>query len=307
MSKILVMGHKNPDTDSICSAIAYANLKKELGFEVEAVRLGTISKETQFILDYLKMDAPKLINSVSKGDKIILVDHNELAQSVDNRDEATILEIVDHHKIDLKTSDPINLRFETVGCSSTIISKIYEEKNVTISKEMATIMLSAIMSDTLIFKSPTCTEEDVLQGKKLAKIAELDYEVYGKELLIAGTSLDDKTAYEIVNIDCKPFEFGNQKAAVAQVNTVDIPAVLARKSELEVVMKDLMTKDGLDFVALMITDIMTNSTELYVVGDKTLTIKTFGMAQGAETVFLENVVSRKKQIVPPYTEMGKSL
>ena len=305
MSKILVMGHKNPDTDSICSAIAYANLKKELGFEVEAVRLGTISKETQFILDYLNMDAPRLIESVKSGDQIILVDHNEAGQSVDGRDNATILEIIDHHKIDLKTSDPINLRFETVGCSSTIISKIYEEKGVAITKEMATVMLSAIMSDTLIFKSPTCTEEDVKQGKKLAEISGLDYEVYGKDLLIAGTSLDDKTAYEIVNIDCKPFEFGNQKAAVAQVNTVEISAVLARKDELETVMKELMAKDGLDFVTLMITDIITNSTELYVVGDKTLTIKTFGMAEGAETVFLPNVVSRKKQIVPPYTDMAK--
>ena len=305
MSKILVMGHKNPDTDSICSAIAYANLKKELGFEVEAVRLGTISKETQFILDYLNMDAPRLIESVNSGDQIILVDHNEAGQSVDGRDNATILEIIDHHKIDLKTSDPINLRFETVGCSSTIISKIYEEKGIAITKEMATVMLSAIMSDTLIFKSPTCTDEDVKQGKKLAEIAGLDYEVYGKDLLIAGTSLDDKTAYEIVNIDCKPFEFGTQKAAVAQVNTVDISAVLARKEELETVMKELMAKDGLDFVALMITDIITNSTELYVVGDKTLTIKTFGMAEGAETVFLPNVVSRKKQIVPPYTDMAK--
>lgn len=305
MSKILVMGHKNPDTDSICSTIAYANLKKELGFEVEAVRLGTISKETQFILDYLNMDAPRLIESVKSGDQIILVDHNEAGQSVDGRDNATILEIIDHHKIDLKTSDPINLRFETVGCSSTIISKIYEEKGVAITKKMATVMLSAIMSDTLIFKSPTCTEEDVKQGKKLAEIAGLDYEVYGKDLLIAGTSLDDKTAYEIVNIDCKPFEFGNQKAAVAQVNTVEISAVLARKDELETVMKELMAKDGLDFVTLMITDIITNSTELYVVGDKTLTIKTFGMSEGAETVFLPNVVSRKKQIVPPYTDMAK--
>ena len=305
MSKILVMGHKNPDTDSICSAIAYANLKKELGFEVEAVRLGTISKETQFILDYLNMNAPRLIESVNSGDQIILVDHNEAGQSVDGRDNATILEIIDHHKIDLKTSDPINLRFETVGCSSTIISKIYEEKGVAITKEMATVMLSAIMSDTLIFKSPTCTEEDVKQGKKLAEISGLDYEVYGKDLLIAGTSLDDKTAYEIVNIDCKPFEFGTQKAAVAQVNTVEISAVLARKDELETVMKELMAKDGLDFVTLMITDIITNSTELYVVGDKTLTIKTFGMSEGAETVFLPNVVSRKKQIVPPYTDMAK--
>lgn len=304
MSKILVLGHKNPDTDSICSAIAYSNLKNKLGFDTEAVRLGTISKETQFVLDYLKIHAPRLINEVQEGDNIILVDHNEAGQSVDGREKATILEIVDHHKIDLKTADPINLRFETVGCSCTIISKMYAERGVEISKEMATVMLSAIMSDTLIFKSPTCTEEDIIQGKKLAEIAGLDYEVYGKDLLIAGTSLDDKSAYEIVNIDCKPFEFGSQKAAIAQVNTVDISAVLARKSELEVVMNELMEKDGLDFVTLMITDIMNNSTELYVVGDKALTIKTFNMVEGSDTVFLENVVSRKKQIVPPYTNMA---
>ena len=146
---------------------------------------------------------------------------------------------------------------------------------------------------------------NVIQGKKLAEIAELNYETYGKDLLIAGTSLDDKTAYEIVNIDSKPFEFGSQKALVAQVNTVDISAVLARKDELEKVMRELMEKEGYDFVSLMITDIIVNSTELYVVGDKTLTIKTFGMQEGAETVFLPNVVSRKKQIVPQYTDMAK--
>jgi manganese-dependent inorganic pyrophosphatase len=305
MSKILVLGHKNPDTDSICSAIAYANLKKELGFEVEAVRLGNLNKETEFILNHFNLEAPVLVQKAEDGQELILVDHNEAGQSIDNRDNAKILEIVDHHRVDLSTAEPVNMRLETVGCSSTIISKIYEEKGVEINKTMAGIMLSAILSDTLIFKSPTCTDEDIKQAKKLAAIAELDYEKYGMDMLIAGTALDDKSAEELYNMDMKPFEFGSEKATVAQVNTVSIATVMERKNELEAVMKDLMAKDGLSFACLMITDIVNKATELFVVGNKGLANKAFGMDLNAETVNLPGVVSRKKQIVPQLTDAAK--
>lgn len=305
MSKIFVLGHKNPDTDSICSALAYANLKLELGLDVEAIRLGNLNKETEFILNYFNLEAPKLVERAEDGQELILVDHNEAAQSIDNRENAKILEIVDHHRIDLSTSEPINMRFETVGCSSTIISKIYEEKGVEINKTMAGIMLSAILSDTLIFKSPTCTEEDIIQGKKLAELAGLDYQEYGMEMLIAGTALDDKSAEELYNMDMKPFEFGSEKATVAQVNTVSIPKVFERKAELEEVMTNLINKDGLSFAALMVTDIVDKVTELYIVGKKDLAVKAFGMDPNKETVTLKDVVSRKKQIVPQLTDAAK--
>lgn len=305
MSKIFVLGHKNPDTDSICSALAYANLKLELGLDVEAIRLGNLNKETEFILNYFNLEAPRLVERAEDGQELILVDHNEAAQSIDNRENAKILEIVDHHRIDLSTSEPINMRFETVGCSSTIISKIYEEKGVEINKTMAGIMLSAILSDTLIFKSPTCTEEDIIQGKKLAELAGLDYQEYGMEMLIAGTALDDKSAEELYNMDMKPFDFGSEKATVAQVNTVSIPKVFERKAELEEVMTNLINKDGLSFAALMVTDIVDKVTELYIVGKKDLAVKAFGMDPNKETVTLKDVVSRKKQIVPQLTDAAK--
>ncbi len=305
MSKILVLGHKNPDTDSICSALAYANLKEKLGLNVEAIRLGNLNKETEFILNHFNLEAPRLVERAEVGQELILVDHNEAGQSINNRENAKILEIIDHHRIDLSTAEPINMRFETVGCSSTIISKIYEEKGVEIDKIMAGIMLSAILSDTLIFKSPTCTEEDVIQGKKLAKIAEINYQEYGMEMLIAGTALDDKSAEELYNMDMKPFEFGSEKATIAQVNTVSIPKVFERKAELEAVMTNLINRDGLSFAALMVTDIVDKATELYIVGKKDLAIKAFGMNPNKETVTLKDVVSRKKQIVPQLTDAAK--
>lgn len=305
MSKILVLGHKNPDTDSICSAIAYSNLKTQLGFECEAVRLGEINKETEYVLNHFNINIPKFIDRVEDMQNIILVDHNEAGQSVENRENAKILEIIDHHRIDLSTAEPINMRFETVGCSSTIISKIYEEKNVEINESMAGVMLSAILSDTLIFKSPTCTEEDVIQAKKLAKITGLDYEKYGMDMLIAGTALNDKSAEELYNLDMKPFAFGDEASTIAQVNTVDISSVLEKKEELMKVMQNLIGKNSLSFAALMITDIINESTELLVVGNKTLANKAFNMNIEEDTVHLPKVVSRKKQIVPPLTEAAK--
>lgn len=301
----LVFGHKSPDTDSICSAIAFANLQNKLGGNVEAVRLGEINKETEFILDHFNIEVPRYINKVDNDQKIMLVDHNETAQSVENRENAEIIQIIDHHRIDLSTASPVNLRVEAVGCTSTIISKIYTENSITPDKTTAGLMLSAILSDTLLFKSPTCTDEDITQAKKLAEIAGLDYEKYGMDMLIAGTSLGDKTAEEIYHMDMKPFQFGSQRATVAQVNTVDIKGVMEKKEELESVMTDLMQKESLDFTCFMITDIVNKATELFVVGDKTLANKAFGMDMNAETVYLEGVVSRKKQIVPPLTEAGK--
>jgi manganese-dependent inorganic pyrophosphatase len=301
----LVFGHKSPDTDSICSAIAFAKLQNELGGNAEAVRLGEINKETEFILDHFNIEVPKYISKVDNGQKIILVDHNETAQSVSNRENAEIIQIVDHHRVDLSTAAPVNLRVEAVGCTSTIISKIYAENGLTPDKKTAGIMLSAILSDTLLFKSPTCTDEDIKQAKKLSEIAEIDYEKYGMDMLIAGTSLGNKTAEEIYHMDMKPFQFGSQRATVAQVNTVDIKSVMEQKEELEAVMTDLMKKENLDFTCFMITDIVNKGTEFFVVGDKTLSNKAFGMDMNAETIYLEGVVSRKKQIVPPLTEAAK--
>ena len=170
MEKVLVFGHKNPDTDSICSAIAYANLKSELGVNAEPVRLGEINSETKYALEYFQVNVPRLVEKVAQETKqVILVDHNESQQSADDIDEVRILEVIDHHRIaNFQTSDPLYYRAEPVGCTATILNKLYKENGVKIKKEIAGLMLSALISDSLLFKSPTCTERRYCSSKRIS-------------------------------------------------------------------------------------------------------------------------------------------
>ena len=186
---LLVFGHKNPDTDSICSSIALSYLKNQLGFEAKPYALGEVRKEAQFALDYFKVSAPELLTDV-KGKDVILVDHNELAQTADGIEEANIVEIVDHHKVEISTEVPISIRVMPVGCTCTIVYQMYKENNVEVPYEIAGLLLSAILSDTLLFKSPTTTEMDKLACEELSKIANVDMESYAMEMFKAGTSLD---------------------------------------------------------------------------------------------------------------------
>jgi len=223
MVKTYVFGHKSPDSDTITSSIVMANLEKELGnSEAQAYRLGNVNKETEFILNYLDIEAPELLESIEDGANVILVDHNSPAESIDNLENVNILKIVDHHKLALETSYPLFLRFEPVGCTETILCKLYEENGVEITKEIATLMLSAIISDTLLLKSPTTTDDDIKAVEKLAKIAEVDAEEYGLEMLKAGTDLSSFTIEEILALDAKQIDFKDVKSIVNQVNTADI-------------------------------------------------------------------------------------
>src|SRR3569832_11750 len=193
MTKVLVFGHKNPDTDTICSAIAYAELKKQLGVDAEAIRLGEVNGETQYALDQFGVQAPRLVEAVAaEAKEVILVDHNERQQSANDIADVRVIEVIDHHRIaNFETSDPLYYRAEPVGCTATILNKIYKEKGVAIRKEIAGLMLSAIISDSLLFKSPTCTQEDVDAAKELAAIAGVDADSYGLAMLKAGADLSD--------------------------------------------------------------------------------------------------------------------
>ena len=234
MVKTYAFGHKSPDSDSITSSIVMANLENELGnADAKAYRLGNINKETEFILNYLDIDAPELLENVEDGSDVILVDHNSPAESIDNLDNVNILKVVDHHKLALETSYPLFLRFEPVGCTETILCKLYEENGVEITKEIATLMLSAIISDTLLLKSPTTTEDDKAAVEKLAKIADIDAEEYGLEMLKAGTDLSSFTIDEILALDAKQIDFKDVKSIVNQVNTADISDVMAMKDDFE--------------------------------------------------------------------------
>jgi len=172
MGKTLIFGHKNPDTDSITSSLVMANLEKKLGNDnVEACRLGNVNKETEYVLNYLGIEAPTLVEDVEDGQEIIIVDTANPGELVSNLANAKIKKIVDHHQVLLNTSYPLFYRAEPVGCTETVLYKLYKENGVEIDKKIATLMLSAIISDTLLFKSPTCTEDDVKVAKELEKIA----------------------------------------------------------------------------------------------------------------------------------------
>lgn len=304
MVKTYVFGHKSPDSDSITSSLVMANLEKELGNkEAEAYRLGNINKETEFILDYVGIDAPELLESVEDDANVILVDHNSPSESVDNLENANILKVVDHHKLALNTSYPLFLRFEPLGCTETILFKLYEENNVEITKEIATLMLSAIISDTLLLKSPTTTEDDKKAVEKLSKIAEIDAEEYGLEMLKAGTDLTSFSIEEILALDAKQIDFKDVKSIVNQVNTASIPDVLEMKEELEAGMNKIIEEEDLDLFMLLITDIVNSDSQVIALGKNAdLVEKAYGVKLEDNMVLLEGVVSRKKQVVPIMTE-----
>ncbi|WP_338469311.1 manganese-dependent inorganic pyrophosphatase [Niallia sp. XMNu-256] len=310
MKKVLVFGHKNPDTDTICSAIAYANLKSELGVNAEPIRLGEINSETKYALEYFQVNVPRLVEKVSEeASQVILVDHNERQQSADDIDDVRILEVIDHHRIaNFQTSDPLYYRAEPVGCTATILNKLYKENGVKVRKEIAGLMLSAIISDSLLFKSPTCTEQDVAAARELAEIAGVDAESYGLEMLKAGADLSDKTIEQLITLDAKGFDMGEYKVKIAQVNAVDTNDVLSRQKEIEEAIQAVIAKENLDLFLFVVTDILTNDSISLALGKMTNAVESaFNIELDNHTATLKGVVSRKKQIVPVLTDTLKAL
>jgi len=300
MEKILIFGHKNPDTDTIMSAIAMANLKNKLKKEAKAYRLGNINKETKFALDYFKQEEPELLEDLENSQSVILVDHNDFGQSVKNIENANILEVVDHHKISgFSTSEPLYYTAMPVGCTATIIYGMYKNKNIEIDSKIAGLMASAIISDTLLLKSPTTTDLDKKVLEELGEIAKIDVKEYGLEMLKAGTDLSDFSADELINIDSKPFSTNGVNYQVAQVNTASIEEVLKDKEKIENAMNNFISKNSQDLFVLLITDILENNSQILVAGSrKDIAEKAFNVKLNDNTAFLPGVVSRKKQVVP---------
>lgn len=299
LKETLVFGHKNPDTDTIMSAMVMANLENKLGNNAKAVRLGNVNKETEYVFKFLGIEQPEFIEDVNDGQDIILVDHNEATQSVNNLSNANVKKIVDHHAINFTTSNPVYYRAEPVGCTSTVLYKMYKENDVEITKDIATMMLSAIISDTLLFKSPTCTAEDKAIAEKLAKIAGVDAEVYGTDLLKAGTDLSEYTPAQIINIDSKLFEKDGKRFKIAQINTADLDSIFKDKVYFEAAINDEIKKDNLDLYMFAATDIINSNSKIISLGnDSAVVEKAYGVTLDDNTALLENVVSRKKQMLP---------
>lgn len=307
MTKELIFGHQNPDTDAIGTAIAFSYLQNKLGYDTEAVALGNPNDETQYALDKFGFKAPRVVKTVkNEVDSVMLVDHNEPQQSVADIDQVNVSWVVDHHRImNFNTANPLYYRAEPVGCTSTVVWKMYKEHGVEIPANIAGIMLSAIISDTLLLKSPTTTQDDKNAVEFLAKVAGVDYQEYGLSLLKAGTNIASKTEKELINLDAKSFELNGHIVRIAQINTVDLPEAMERKAAFMKEMQNASASDNYEMFMLVITNILDSNSEAIVVGTdecKLLFEKAFDKKLVDSSVALPGVVSRKKQVVPPLTK-----
>ncbi|MEM0088824.1 MAG: manganese-dependent inorganic pyrophosphatase [Archaeoglobaceae archaeon] len=310
--KIYVVGHKNPDTDTVCSAIAFAylwNKWKETGamsdvmkIEDEAVPAvqGDLNAETKFVLDKFGMKAPeKLLDATGK--KVVLVDHSERAQTLDNIDKAEIVAIVDHHKIgDVTTPNPILFFNLPAGSTATVLKVLFDKTGVQIPKDIAGIMLASILSDTVIFKSATTTALDKKVAEELAKIVGIsDLTKFGIEVKGKLSEVAGMTAKQIMMRDFKDFNMGGKKVGIGQIELLDLSLIESKKDEIY---EELVKKktEGYHSVFLMLTDIMKEGTELLAVTDDPKVVeKAFGKKLEGRSVWLPGVMSRKKQVVPP--------
>ncbi len=235
--------------------------------------------------------------------KVIQVDHNERGQSVDGLEDAEVLEIIDHHRVaDIQTNNPIYFRNEPVGSTSTIVAKCFFENGIRPSRKAAGLLCGAIISDTLLFRSPTCTPQDQYICKKLSEIAGINIEEFAKEMFKAGTSLKGKTVEQIFNTDFKPFTIEGTKIGISQVNTMDIEGFMPLKEEMLNYMDQKAKESGLEMVLLLLTDILNEGSEILVTGAKPEIVeKAFKVTLKDKGAFLPGVLSRKKQVVPPIT------
>ncbi len=296
---VYVVGHKSPDTDSVTSAIAYAALKKAQGVDAVPAMQGELNPETEMVLSKFGASAPEIMTD-GAGKQIILVDHSDIAQAPDNLDQAEILEIIDHHKIgDITTNNPIMFNAQPVGCTGTVLKQLFDINGVEIPKDVAGLMLCAIISDTVLFKSPTCTDRDKEACEALAKIAGVDdMEALAMEMFKAKSAVDGVPAKDLLFRDYKDFDMNGNKVGVGQLELVDLSLVAGIRDDLYKACEEVKA-DGRHTVLLMLTDIMKEGTDLMVVSDDPALIeKAFNAKLDGQTMWIDGMMSRKKQTVP---------
>ncbi|NTW26914.1 MAG: manganese-dependent inorganic pyrophosphatase [Candidatus Moranbacteria bacterium] len=305
MGKITIVGHKNPDTDSIVSAIAAQEFfKKVLSKESKAYRSGVLNNETKFILKKFNVEIPELIADVSADASVALVDHNEAGQTFDGLNYGNVDYIFDHHKLSMVTEKPIFCRMEPIGSTASLIAKMLFEKNVEISEISAKLLLAGILSDTLNLMSPTTTSEDSELAKKLNDIAKLDIENFVTELFEAKSSLEGISVQDVITLDYKNFEMGKHNVGVGTWETTNPESVNAKKAEIMQALVEKKSADKNSMMFFMVVDIIKGNCQLYIIGEEeqVLAEKVFEGKVENGLMFLSGVVSRKKQIVPQLTE-----
>lgn len=300
---IYIIGHKSPDTDSIASAIAYAWFLGGQGIEAKAARTGEINPETKFVLEKFGFEAPELLEDATDK-KIVLVDHNEKEHQPEGDFE--ILEIWDHHRFNFSCSDSIVIRCEPVGSTATLLAKEFFEKGIKIPKEIAGLLISAILSDTVIFKSTTTTETDREIIEKLNQETGFALEELGKEIKMAGMDLD-LPVRQLILRDFKEYNFGGKKIGVGQIELIKIQKFLAEKRE-EILekMQEIKQKGKYDSLMLIITDILKQGSEFFIVGEEEKISQAFNVKLQNNSVWIKDLMSRKKQIIPLLEKALKS-
>ena len=295
-----VFGHTSPDSDSIVGAISLSYLKNQLGEDCVPTRQGKISAETEFILNKFGGKVPELKISYA-GEEVYLIDFSDYGQAPEDIKEATILGIVDHHKLgDIITSTPLECWIRPIGCSNTVVYEMFKSYDIEIPKDIAGMMMMAILSDTVIFKSPTCTKVDTKAVKELAKIAGIeDYKALGMDMFIVKSAVEGATARELNTRDYKPFDMNGNKVGVNQLEMIDITALDDKKEMIFEDMKKMKEEEGLHTMMVLLTDIMKEGSQMLVVSDDASKIES-GLNVKLENneVWLDGVLSRKKQIIP---------
>ena len=297
---IYTCGHTTPDSDSICSAISLAYLLNQIGRKAIPARQGALNPETQFILDKFGFAAPELKTEFA-GEEIFITDYSDIAQAPKDIDKATIVGIVDHHKLgDLTTSTPLECWIRPVGCTNTIVKEMYDYHKVEIPKNIASIMMCAILSDTVIFKSPTCTDLDIKVVKELAQIAGIeDFGALGMEMFKVKSAVSGVSARELILRDYKPFDMHGNQVGIGQLEVIDLAIFDEVKSELQADLAKLREEENLHTACLILTDIMKEGSEVLVSSqDTSIFEKAFNCKLVDGKVWIDGCLSRKKQIIP---------
>ena len=297
---LYITGHKIPDSDSICSAIAVAYLKNALNIEAIACKQGEINPETAYILEKFSLDTPITKNSFA-GEDTFITDTTDLALCPDDILDANVVGIVDHHKLgDLTTSSPLEAWIRPVGCSNTIVKEMFDFYDVEIPADIAGIMMCAILSDTVIFKSPTCTKADTKAVKELAKIANIDNpKEIGMEMFKVKSAIEGTPIRELIMRDFKDFNMNGTKVGIGQLEIIDISVFDDMKEELLKDLEALRVEGERHTVLLLLTDIMKEGSELLIASTDISKIETaFDVTSTNNKVWLDGVLSRKKQVVP---------
>jgi manganese-dependent inorganic pyrophosphatase len=310
MAEIKVMGHVPPDTDSVCSPIVYAWYLKQTGVDAKAVIAGKLNKETQFLLQHFNVPQPEMITEVNETDQLVLLDTNNPEELISGYEKATIIEVIDHHKLaGLTTPAPLRVTIRPYACVATVLFDMLDEKiAMQMPKDIAGLMLAAILSDTLKFTSPTTTDRDREAAKVIADHTGINVDELATQMFAAKSNLEGMSAYDILTSDHKNFKFGENTYKVAVLETTDPQQSLSRKAELLTEMQNIKTNENLAGVFFFVVDILKTEATL-IVSDEELRVlaeKAFGQAWNEDTMYLPGVVSRKKQIIPPLEKAAQA-